>query len=194
MANSYNLAVDLSGVLAGIATIDTVVDAIRAVDVPALQAEHVLIDAVVDAIRATDVPTITAAIAAIPSPRGTLKREDQTSTASTYEEVINVTGSGKLLIVWMESDSANATIDFVQITIDGTAYEFGNGMTADTKYALLLPDFDTLATEILTEDSGTVVEEPRLLNFEFNTSLFIGVRRSTGSNNIGRVRFLYIED
>lgn len=37
MANNYNLGVDLTAVLAGIVTIDTVVDDIRAVDVPAIQ-------------------------------------------------------------------------------------------------------------------------------------------------------------
>lgn len=44
MSNNYNLAVDLTTVLAGIVSIDTVVDSIRAVDVPGLAAEHGTID------------------------------------------------------------------------------------------------------------------------------------------------------
>lgn len=64
MANQYSIPADLTTVLANIAIVDTVVDAIRAVDVPAIVADVATVDTVVDNIRAVDVPAIDAAITA----------------------------------------------------------------------------------------------------------------------------------
>ncbi len=73
MSNSYNLAatvrfdaLDAAAAALGVqvTTVDTVVDAIRAVDVPGLSAEHLAIMTVVDAIRTVDVPALDAAVAA----------------------------------------------------------------------------------------------------------------------------------
>lgn len=62
MANTGNLATDLSGVLTAIATVDTEVDAIRAVDIPACGVLMVNVNDTADAIRAVDVPALTAGI------------------------------------------------------------------------------------------------------------------------------------
>ena len=53
MSNNYNIAQDFGPTNALIATVDTVVDAIRATDVTTLQAEHALIDADVGAVKVT---------------------------------------------------------------------------------------------------------------------------------------------
>ena len=62
MSNNYNLAVDLTAITADIATVDAVVDEIRATDIVNVRIDASAIQDVVDNIRAVDVPAVQADI------------------------------------------------------------------------------------------------------------------------------------
>ena len=97
MSNSFTYVTDLTTVLANIATIDTVVDAIRAVDVPA----------------------ITADIAALPQTNAGIQDNDfATVNLDAWTQVSLVTGAGKIICCGFYTDQV-ATQDFVRITLDG---------------------------------------------------------------------------
>jgi len=194
MGNSFNIAADLGPTNALITivdavvdniravdvvnlanqntAIDLVVDAIRAVDVPALSDQNVAIDTVVDAIRATDITTITNAITA-KKIRGELKHVTNTTTAADYEDLLNISGSGKLVAIIMdiriadENERLRLTIDnevFNHIILDGIAKKF--------------ICFDTNSSQ---NKDLKAYDTPVFFNTEFNTALRIEHYRSAGA-------------
>lgn len=107
MANSFFVATDLSTVLTNIATIDTVVAAIRA----------------------TDITTITNAITA-KNIRGQFRNADNANQGAAYTDLIDLTGEGKLVYFTVKTDGAGA--GDVKVTIDGlnsSDFAIGNNQT-----------------------------------------------------------------
>jgi len=107
MSNSYNLAVDLTGVLTAIATVDTVVDA-NAV---------ILAD-----VHDTDLPAAKAVIDTIDAEsKTTFKFEGFSTNSLTYITVIDYSGKGVIYRMFIKGRTTNNT--WLKVTIDGVVSE-----------------------------------------------------------------------
>jgi len=207
MANSsfISMAPDIAAVSALVTTVDTVVDAIRAVDVPTLVAEHAALGGVVDAIRAVDVPalaaehliidneiavidgivdnilvdtdaTIPAAIGAIEI-RGVLTRYVYNATPgdTVFHDVCNISGSGKLVSFAAQGATTNAV---VKVTIDGEASNEKNFAQGAANFIV--------RTNSSTSFTIDAIEDPKMTNMrmEFRNSLLIQIKQTTGTNHL----------
>lgn len=171
MSNSFSQQTDLTTVLANIATVDTVVDTIRAVDVPNLAAQNTAIDAVVDAIRATDITTITTAISN-KKIMGEFKRFDNANPGAVYENCVAVTGSGLLNYVSFITDVNGAGMGI--ITID--SMPCGEFTIGNSEICFIVPTYD-VTWSVLFEKSTTRF----ILNFPYQNSLNIQYKSSAAS-------------
>tara|TARA_Y100000310_G_C19946183_1_gene474789 strand:+ start:23 stop:496 length:474 start_codon:yes stop_codon:yes gene_type:complete len=87
-------------------------------DLTTVLADIATVDAVADAIRATDVPAITADIAALPAtPRGECKILYTSTASTTFVDFLNITGSGKLISLSGFFTGAGGDL---RITVDST--------------------------------------------------------------------------
>lgn len=181
MANIFvpSVAPQLAVIGAQITTVDTVVDAIRAVDVPGLSAEHGVIDAVVDAIRATDITTITNAIAN-KSIRGGFEFAyyDAVPGDTNYHDVVNENTPGKLFVVIGKFITSGGQ---VRITIDGEVSNPCTLAVATNYYIGILKDATSHQFDIQRESEYVRME------IEFTTALRVEIKQGTGTNHMSCV-------
>nr|MQY77995.1 hypothetical protein [Bacteroidota bacterium] len=142
MSNSFSISVkpEIAAVKTDTADIRTDVTAIHDTDLPAVETKIDVIDTTVDAIRAVDhaiidgkLDTIDAEVEAVDTVvdaiklktdatpqnvRGTLTIGYVSTNESGYQDVLNITGHGKLISLIMICDD-NADQVEVQVTIDG---------------------------------------------------------------------------
>lgn len=166
MSNNIYIATDLAATNALITTVDTVVDAIRAVDVPALSAEHVAIDADVAAVG-----VIVADVHDVDLPAqnlGVIKLMGSTIN-SAYQELLNYTGIGILHEV--EFKLLNPGAGGIRITIDGGTPIPLN--IAAVEVRRVVRQGNTGGTFPLT----TIVSgDEQHIDLQFNTSLLIEMK------------------
>jgi len=195
MSNNYNLQVDLTAVLANIATIDTVVDAIRATDVVNLAAQNTAIDNVVDAIRATDVPNIQTNINANETKIDTLlsklypqfKTVRYESTTESFTNALSVTGKGILYCI-LQGCVAEAIASVGILTIDGLASSEITSNAQDTS-----SDYWKMNNNInVAANTFDVSQTVNILNLEYKTQLLFQLKKGQATRN-AFVRIFYGE-
>lgn len=181
-------AVDVPAITADIATVDTVVDLIRSDDFPAAGAALAAIDALcvtidteVDAIRSVDVPALTAEIAAV-KPRGKLKYAGGVHIWNGYQDLLPITGSGKVLVL---GGSQETGAGLLRLTLDGTVWTSGL-IAAEASYFGVGRLGDTVA---LICDPADPYE---FINIEFDTSLLLEGNSQSGVNGLAW-HIIYIE-
>lgn len=160
-------------------------------ELAALDTKIDTIDTVVDAIRAVDVPALTAAMAAI-STRGQTKFAHFTTASTSYVTALTVSGKGKLLAI-LYSAETNSTNPSIKFTVDGEV--FGDIVMLDgvwdtrTLY-LKVGNAATVGAEgsIPTENVSGVYCN---LMMEFISTLLVEVKVQADSI---RVFVIYVED
>ncbi|MBA7524611.1 hypothetical protein ES705_16752 [subsurface metagenome] len=181
---------DVVNLSSAIANNSTAIGLIRTEDVPALDAlldintAHLVdiinnkIPANFDAIDAnntiltylngTSIPAINTLVSALPtSNRATLLVDETQCTSAAYIDLVNITGSGKLIL--MRTTATVAADVTIKITIDGIAStEFSD---AEEVPKWLLIDNTTGGLLVLSSSSTFA-----LLNIDFHTSLRIQVK------------------
>ena len=210
MSNSFNISVkpEIAALETKIDTVDTVVDNIRSTDVPNIQTninvnetKIDIIDAIVDYIQATDLPTIMTAVTTVDSVvdaiklktdatpqivRGSIAYDNLSTSNSSYQDVTNITGQGKLhTLIGRCGDAA----DTIQILLTIDAYSFAAWtFTGDALYhCLTIGEANNLY--LITNNLR------RQINLEFDTSLRIQVRRSGGvAANVECMAYYLLDD
>ena len=195
MGNSFNIsdALLIAALEAKVDIVDTVVDTIRATDVPAIQTnidanetKIDTIDSVVDAIKIkTD---------AMPQMvRGSFTIAGMNYGGDTQTNLVNVTGSGKLLQMSIACSTAGLTVE-LQTTIDGVASALITH-TGDTENMIVYPVARIASNTIL--QFLTILAssyDNNFSNIEFDTSLQIQIRRSAGPGGDIYATAYYIVD
>ncbi len=99
-------------------TLDTVVDNIRNIDVSNIQTNIIANNTILADLHDTDIPAINTLASALPtSNRATLLVDETQCTSATYINLVNITGSGKLIL--MRYTATVAADVLIKITIDG---------------------------------------------------------------------------
>ena len=129
--------------------------------------------------------TIESGVAGIKT-RGEFKyfRYDEAPGDTDFTEMINITGSGKLLIIVVQCITTAGTF---QMTLDSEASP-GVGMPADTEKFIELVT-RSIGAEWDIAGSDTIA----FLNLEFQSNLLVEVAQGTGTNVI-KCCILYQED
>lgn len=217
MSNYFyiSLAPEIAALDTKIDTIDTEVDAIRAVDLPAIDTLIDTVDTVVDSIRSTDVPNIQTNIDAnetkidtidgivdaiklktdlLPQNfRGALGVQYFSTANPAFQTALTLSGSGKLIHTVVKCGNAGDTVE-LRITIDGVLSQ-PISHTGDVLWQRAYfseqnfgnPTFDLLLLPVTTSDSN-------LLNVDFQTSLLVELRRSAGVTVDVQTKSLYSLD
>ncbi|HDY88352.1 hypothetical protein LCGC14_0954760 [marine sediment metagenome] len=204
MSNNFSLDVSpqIAAVLTAVATVDTVVDAIRAADVPNIQANINANEVILDLIRGTDLPNIeisiagnltniNAIIAAIPQQvRGDLTEAFGIVSAAAWEDVLNISGeSGKLNSIF-HSVNAPSLTSIIRITVDG---HLSNELTVNVTGTglCIYHDIHVSVTAVMQINFSSADLFP--LNLEFSQSLRVEHQRATGTGQV-HTRVLYSLD
>ena len=132
-----------------------------------------IIDGIVDAIKLkTD--------ATPQNVRGNFNKSNLSTANAALQDVVNITGHGKLYLIGINCASADDTIE-IKVTIDGDAFLVASH-TGDTTTQIIIPDVlspSAASAELYILSFPST--EPRLFNIEFDTSLLIQIRRSAGT-------------
>jgi len=194
MSNNCSIQTDFTETNTLITTVDTVVDAIRAVDVPVLTGGIATIAADTGNIRVTDFPTTDALIGALKPARGKTKRYNTNNGSVDWEYGLNIpAGKGKLLYGYFSLATLDADRDCIEFFLDGNAYIVPNSTALkDVEYALSYQDRAT--NEMFAYDTN-LEANVRMLNYEFKTNMALRLRRpnSAGASTVD-VTLFYIED
>ncbi len=183
-------AVDVPLLIAYLTDIDAVVDAIRGTDVVNLSSAIANNSTAIGLIRTEDVPALDALldintahlvdivenhlpdintlVSALPtSNRATLLVDETQCTSAAYIDLVNITGSGKLIL--MRHTATVAADVTIKITIDGIASTEFSDAEEVTKWLLI----DNTTGGLLVLSHSTTFA---LLNIDFHTSLRIQVK------------------
>lgn len=203
MSNSFYISVapELSALDTKIDTIDTVVDTIRATDVPDIQTNIDANETKIDLIRGTDVPNIQTNIDAnetkidtidgivdsiklktdlIPQKvRGNTTFHYLATTSDTQQDVLNITGQGKLNYVSFLTGNLSSTVE-LEIILDGLSGTLITH-TGDAINMRIYPLDTILANNTFSWGKAVLsTSDNTIINIEFDTSLRIRLRRSAG--------------
>lgn len=184
MSNSFNISVapEIAALESKVDTIDTEVDAIRAVDLPAIDTlidtvdtEVGVIDGIVDTIKLkTDLIPV--------NPRGSFVHFRYSTGAATYEDVVNITGHGILYLLKFRLSNSAGVMDTL-VTIDASAFD-ALTHTGDVLPYLIFPFADPSVTDTNLTKTPYLVTAPFLFNMEFQTSLLIQTKLTGGAGAI----------
>lgn len=179
---------DLPAIDTKLTTLDTVADNIRNIDVPNIQTnidanetKIDTIDGIVDAIKLkTD--------ATPQNVRGKLYGVFLTTAESAFQDVVNISGHGKLNKLVIAVYDAGDTIE-LKVTFDGTAAD-NVAHTGDVIQQIISINIVS-GTGIALAKLPTTGADVNLFNIEFESSLLIQIRRSAGAagNVIGYVNY-----
>ncbi len=218
---------EIAAAVAKIDDIDAVVDLIRGTDVVNIQAniddnETKIddIDAIVDLIRGTDVVNIQSNIDdnetkidtidsivddiklktdLIPqNVRGKLTRAALFHDAAEYADVVNVTGKGKLWLIYVKSAEATGSTTIL-VTIDGLASQELVTPAATDQY-MITPyiDVGSLTISIFYTKPPDFVTlsnlSPCIWDVEFDTSLRVQTLKNAGDGNINCLLYYFLDD
>lgn len=157
-------------------TMDTIVDAIKAIDDVLLsrvtdnvatEAKQDTIDGIVDAIKIkTD--------ATPQNVRGDFSAANIGSASTDWIDLLNITGSGKLIKLNMSSQHADTTF-YVQMTIDGVISTVLSKL-GDTADYIIIPRCYSHSDKIELMFVTLIGADVNLFNTEFSTSLLIQVK------------------
>lgn len=121
--------------------------------------------------------------------RGSIIEEYLFTESSTYVNVVNVTGQGKLLILSCVLMDVADEIDIL-LTLDGTTFvNFTH--TGDLVKHFILPYLDILYPMPSLFSVVEPLTEAPLFNFEFDSSLLIQSRRSSGTGDQVKCSAIY---
>jgi len=166
-------SIEIAALAAQVVTVDTVVDAIRAVDLPAInvninanETKIDIIDTVVDAIRATDVPVLAALLVKERINAVTSACRLDNATVN-YEDVLNLTGRAGIIKAIYCTASGGA-MAWVTVRVDGGAL-WSTAIAAGATKTVKLSE-DPAGTEVVVEGGNT---SNFVLNLKFHDSVHI---------------------
>ena len=121
--------------------------------------------------------------------RGSVIEEYLFTESSSYVDVVNVTGQGKLLMLSCLLMDAADEIDIL-LTLDGTTFvNFTH--TGDLVKQFILPYLDILYPMPSLFSVVEPLTEAPLFNFEFDSSLLIQSKRSSGTGDSVKCAVIY---
>lgn len=194
---------EIAAAVVKIDAIDTVVDAIRATDVPGIntninanETKIDSIDTMVTLVRFTDFPAIAAEINANETKidtidgiadaiklktdampqlvRGDFKAANLNIASTDWVDLVNVTGSGKLIKLNIGSQHADTTV-YVQMTIDSVTSTVLSQI-GDVADHIVIPRCYSHSDKIELIVVALIGADVNLFNVEFSTSLLIQVK------------------
>lgn len=111
--------------------------------------------------------------------RGTLYKGSLNTSSSEFQNVVNATGQGKLLMLSCLLMFDTDTLQLI-LTLDGSAFApFSH--TGNTTEHFLLPSLEILYVEPRLRSIVPPLSDVNIFGFEFDTSLLIQIRRSDGT-------------
>lgn len=121
--------------------------------------------------------------------RGTLYKDSLFTSSSDFQNVVSVSGQGKLLMLCCLLMFDTDTLQLI-LTLDDYAFApFSH--TGDTSEQFLLPSLEIAYVEPRLRSITTPLTDLNLFDFEFKTSLLLQIRRSDGTGGDVKCAALY---